>query len=457
MNMKKIRKILPRIALILVVLTVLTVAMTSCGSNTVVQSKGEEYWQKNEVNLTPSGNFIDVLLSYIGVFLNWITGIMPANSYILTLFVFAILLEIIMLPFAIKQQKNSIKQSMLRPKEMAIRKKYAGRNDQATMQKVNQEIQELYQKENFNPMSGCLQLLLQFPILIVLYWLVVDPIQYVCGGAKDVVNVLYDFINSNAAELGGKISSTNGSIEIFSRIKEYGVEAFAGIKDYCVNGEAVFAEIERIGGIPANFNVGPLNLGLTPSFDVSTVNGWLLLIPVLTFVVYFASMKINRKLQFQPTQNVDARQQACSNNMMDFTMPLMSVWMTFIVPGAVGVYWMFKSILGVLKQFIMSRVMPLPKFTEEDYKAAEKELAGKNQPKKIVKSERAGTVRSLHHIDDEDYDEAGNYCPKTPEPEVYEAEAEEKLADNKMTEGAQLKDESDKAEKKKKAKKEKKD
>jgi len=101
--------------------------------------------------------------------------------------------------------------------------------------------------------------------------------------------------------------------------------------------------------------------------------------------------------------------------------------------------------------------MPLPKFTEEDYKAAEKELAGKNQPKKIVKSERAGTVRSLHHIDDEDYDEAGNYCPKTPEPEVYEAEAEEKLADNKMTEGAQLKDESDKAEKKKKAKKEKKD
>lgn len=457
MNVKKIRKFLPRIALILAVLTVLAVAMTGCGSNTIVQPQGDEHWQKNEVNLAPSSNFIDVLLSYIGVFLNWITSIMPANSYILTLFVFAILLEIIMLPFAIKQQKNSIKQAMLRPKEMAIRKKYAGRNDQATMQKVNQEIQELYQKENFNPMSGCLQLLLQFPILIVLYWLVVDPIQYVCGGAKDVVNVLYDFINANAGELGGKISSTNGSIEIFSRIKEYGAEAFVGIKDYCQNGEAVFAEIERIGNIPANFNIGQLNLGLTPSFDVSTVNGWLLLIPVLTFVVYFASMKINRKLQFQPTQSVDARQQACSNNMMDFTMPLMSVWMTFIVPGAVGVYWMFKSIIGVAKQFIMSRVMPLPKFTEEDYRAAEKEMAGKNQPKKIVKSERAGTVRSLHHIDDEDYDEFGNYNPKTPEPEIYETVAEEKLADNKMTEGAQLKDESDKTEKKKKAKKDKKD
>ena len=447
MNKKTIRKIIPRIALLLVILVVLATAMTGCASNTAVSSKGDAHWAANEVGLTKSSSFIDVLLSYIGIFLNWITSIMPANSYILTLFVFAILLEILMLPFAIKQQKNSIKQAKLRPKEMAIRKRYAGRNDQATMQKLNQEIQELYRSENFNPMSGCFQLLLQFPILIVLYWLVVDPIQYVCGASKDLVNVLYDYINANQATLGGKISSTNGSIEIFSRIKEYGADAFAGIQSYCVNGEAVFEEIQRISEIPASFSIGPINLGLTPSFDFSTVNAWLLLLPVLTFVVYFASMKINRKLQFQPTQSVDERQQACSNNMMDFTMPLMSVWMTFIVPAAVGVYWVFKSILGVVKQFIMSRVMPLPKFTEEDYKAAEKELNGKNAPKKIVKSERAGTVRSLHHIDDEDYDEKGNYCPKVVETTATEKET--KIAKNGMTMGASLKDESDKATKEK--------
>ena len=163
-------------------------------------------------------------------------------------------------------------------------------------------------------------------------------------------------------------------------------------------------------------------------------------------------MKINRKLQFQPTQSVDARQQACSNNMMDFTMPLMSVWMTFLVPAIVGIYWIFKSIIGVGKQFIMSRVMPLPTFTEEDYKAAEKELYGKNPPKKITKSEKAGTVRSLHHIDDEDYDEKGNYCPKVVETEAVETVTEEKVADNDMTKGASLKDESDKSTKKKKKK-----
>jgi YidC/Oxa1 family membrane protein insertase len=187
-----------------------------------------------------------------------------------------------------------------------------------------------------------------------------------------------------------------------------------------------------------NFNIGPVNFGNIPAFDFSSADAWLLLVPVLTFLVYFFSIRINRRLTFQPNQAANDRQAACSNNMMDFTMPLMSVWMTFIVPAAVGVYWMFKSILGVLKQFIMSKVMPLPKFTEEDYKAAEKEMLGK-QPKKIQKSENAGKVRSLHHIDDEDYDEHGNYCPKAPEKEAEEEKTETKLPENNMTKGASLK------------------
>ncbi len=427
MNTKKIKKILPKIALILALLAVLAVFMTGCASNTIIQDtdKAPDKWTTEEIELAPSAGFLDVILSWIGKFLNLITQI-PPNSYIITLFIFGILLEFVMLPFGIKQQKNAIKQAMLRPKEMAIRKRYAGRNDQATQQKVTQEIQELYQKENYSPFSGCLPLLLQLPIIMVLYWLVVDPIQYVCGGSRELISVLYSYITASpdAGGLGEKLASTNGSIEIFSKIKELGVEAFAGIQDYCANGEAVYAEVQRIHDIPANFNVGPINLGLTPSFDFSTVNAWLLLIPVLTFAVYFTSMKINRKLTFQPAQNANASQQSCSNNVMDITMPLMSVWMTFIVPGAVGVYWMFKSVLGVIKQFIMSRVMPLPKFTEEDYKAAEREMNSR-QPKKIVKSENAGKVRSLHHIDDDDYDEKGNYCPKAPELEVIQDEQSE--------------------------------
>lgn len=462
MNMKKTKlgKLLPKIALMLAILTLLTVVFTGCGNNTAIDTtKTAEDWKDAEVGLAPSEGFIDKLLSYIGVFLGWITKIMPANSYILTLFVFAIILEIVMLPFSIKQQRNSIKQAMLRPKEQAIRKKYAGRNDQATQQKVTQEIQELYQQENYNPMSGCMPLLIQFPIIIVLYWIVVDPIQYVCGMSSELTNVLYSFITSPVADggLGVTLASKSGSIEILGMIKEHGAEYFSGITEFCKNGAEVFEAIKTIDTFPANFNVGPINFGLIPSFDFSTANAWLLLLPVLTFVIYFFSMKINRKLTFQPTQSADDRQQACSNNMMDITMPLMSVWMTFIVPAAVGVYWVFKSILGVIKQFIMSKAMPLPKFTEEDYKAAEKELFGK-QPKKIQKSENVGKVRSLHHIDDEDYDEKGNYVPKNPEPEKEpEEKAQKSLPENKMTEGTTLKDDSDKVQKARKLFKEKQD
>lgn len=449
MNKTKIRKLLPKLIILMAFVLMITFALSSCGSNTVIDtSKTAEDWKNTEVDLDPEKGFLDTLLSWIGVFLSWITKIMPANSYILTLFIFAIIMELVFIPFSIKQQKNSIRQAKLRPKEMAIRKKYAGRNDQATQQKVTQEIQELYQKENFNPMGGCLPLVFQLPVLIVLYWIVVDPLQYVLGMSKDLASVLHSFMTTATAEggLGLTLKSTNGSIEILSKIRELGPEAFRGIEDFCANGGEVFGKVEEIAAASPNFNIGPINFGLAPTFDFSSVNAWLLAIPVLTFVVYFFSMRLSRKFTFQPTQSADDRQQACSNNMMDITMPLMSVWMTFIVPGAVGVYWIFKSILSTVKQFVMSKVMPLPKFTEEDYKAAEREILGK-QPKKIQKSENAGKVRSLHHIDDEDYDEKGNYNPKPQqdlEESVVEEKKQEKLPENNMTEGATLKDDSDK-------------
>ena len=115
---------------------------------------------------------------------------------------------------------------------------------------------------------------------------------------------------------------------------------------------------------------------------------------------------------YQPATNdgVDARQQACSNSMMDVTMPAMSAFFTLAVPAVVGVYWAFRSWIGLLKSFIMSHIMPLPKFTEEDYKAAEREMAGRvkkkiNKESKTKSSDEVRAVRSLHYIDDEDFED----------------------------------------------------
>lgn len=354
------------------------------------------------VDLKASSGLFDSIQRGIGYFLNWLTTYLGFGSYIVGICVFAVLVEALMTPFAIKQQKNSIKQAKLRPKEMAIRKKYAGRNDQVTMQKVQKEIQEMYAKENFSPYSGCLPLLVQFPIIIILYNIIINPLVYVLGQSAGVSSAMSLFYSAPRAAggLGHAAVSAKSTIELLSG---GGIGQYEGIANFGLfsNGDKVWESIQSIKDLP-NFNIGPFDFGLAPSFQRFDI---LLLVPVLTFVVYFFSMKLTRKFSGQaPAAGATDRQTACSNTMMDIMMPAMSAIFTFMVPGIIGVYWMFRSVIGILKSFIMSKVMPLPTFTEADYKAAEKELAGKT-PKKVQKSERAGTVRSLHHIDDEDFED----------------------------------------------------
>ena len=380
---------------------------------------------------------MDFIYNAIGQFLGWLDS--WTGNYVLALFIFAIIVELLMLPFGIRQQQNSIKQAKLRPKEMAIRKKYAGRNDQPTQQKMAQEIQEMYQKEGYNPMGGCLPLLIQFPIIIILYNVVINPLRYIMGMSKEGVSALVEFAGT-AVDKGGLGMTVNkqNTIGLIHYIEEKGISAVEGIKAFfsgseTVNGEEVFAELETAfaGHVP-NFNLFGLNLGETPSLDKF---GWLWLIPLLTFGVYFASMKLTRKLTYQPTTANDP-QAGCSNKIMDFSMPLMSVWISFVVPAAIGVYWIFKSILSTLKQFIMSRVMPIPTFTEEDYKAAEKEMKGKAKGQSTRDYTPSGTKpRSLHYIDAEEDEQ-----PAPAEKKPANKKAETAKESNSLVEQAPLKD-----------------
>ena len=81
-------------------------------------------------------DFLARLLGYVMYGCSWLMG----NNYVLALLLFALAMQILLCPFGIKQQKNMVKQATLRPKEMAIKKKYAGRNDRATLQKMQNEI-----------------------------------------------------------------------------------------------------------------------------------------------------------------------------------------------------------------------------------------------------------------------------------------------------------------------------
>ena len=173
-------------------------------------------------------------------------------------------------------------------------------------------------------------------------------------------------------------------------ISEQGTGVFSGVEGFS-------DKIKDVSDLP-NLSVfgGAINLAETPSF---TAFNWLLLIPVLTFLAYFLSMKVTRKLSYQPI--TDDKAMGCSNKMMDIAMPLMSVFISFRVPAAIGVYWIFKCIVGMGKQAILKAAMPIPQFTEEDYKQAEKEMNVRAE--KAPKASSGRVVRSLHHIDDEDF------------------------------------------------------
>ena len=142
---------------------------------------------------------MDIIYKWIGTFLGWIDGLL--GNYLFALLVFALIVELLLLPFSLKQQKNSQRQARLRPKEMAIRKKYAGRNDQATQQKVTLEIQELYKQENFSPLAGCLPMLLQLPIILIIYQVVINPLEHVVQMSTASIETLKKFLESSS-EIG---------------------------------------------------------------------------------------------------------------------------------------------------------------------------------------------------------------------------------------------------------------
>jgi YidC/Oxa1 family membrane protein insertase len=112
--------------------------------------------------------------------------------------------------------------------------------------------------------------------------------------------------------------------------------------------------------------------------------------------------------------------------MMDWMMPLFSVYIAFVVPAAIGVYWIFKSLLGIVKQALIKITMPIPTFTEEDYKAAEREVGTAKPEKNVTRTKSGKVVRSLHHIDDEDFADTAEAGRKRRE--ALEAQAAQEAA-----------------------------
>jgi YidC/Oxa1 family membrane protein insertase len=232
-------------------------------------------------------------------------------------------------------------------------------------------------------MGGCLPLLIQLPIIFALYSIVTNPLRYICRLGDATIEQLKTIASSVT---GATDYTLTNNIKLLGDMQNMPYSNFANVEGFS---EEIYNNLPNL-----KMFGGAIDLGAKPVDDIWS---WLLLVPILTFLSYFLSMKINRKLTYQPAPADQAA--GCSNKVMDITMPLFSVFLAFTFPAALGVYWIFKSILGIGKQYLIKLAMPIPTFTEEDYKAAEAEMNVK--PERKGKSGRV--VRSLHHIDDEDF------------------------------------------------------
>ena len=136
--------------------------------------------------------------------------IISGNQYVLALFFFALIMQIVLFPLGIKQQKSSVNMAKMKPKEQIIREKYKGRNDRPTQMKMQQEIQDLYRNEGVSQLSGCLPLLIQLPLILILFGVVRYPLSY-CVAINDnaYVNKQYTTAATMLEEAKEKIAASD--------------------------------------------------------------------------------------------------------------------------------------------------------------------------------------------------------------------------------------------------------
>lgn len=389
-------------------------------------------------------NWLYDILGVMMSFFNTITG-----SYALALLLYALVFKIVFLPFSIKQQKNQIKLAQLTPKIELIKAKYKGRVDQASMQRQQEEIMEMQQKEGYSAFSGCLPLLIQLPIIMLLYAVIQNPLSYIANRTpvvddynahysdptyevpEEIVDAYGDAIykldenNVIVKDKDGNpvrvaINPIEALYQHFGITEAKEKNEIALINKIYTNTHASdgseipeqIAAIERLGidykSVP-DFRLFGVNLADTPSFTTPSV---LLIIPFLAAAASWLSMWLTRKFNNTGVVGSQDAQTQASMKMMDLIMPVMTIFIAFNFSGMLGLYWVYQSLLGLGQSFIISKAMPIPRFTEEELKEM------RRQQREVEKAARAAARttrhRSLHYIDEDDYDELPE-APKNDE------------------------------------------
>lgn len=264
------------------------------------------------------------------------------HNYGIAVMLYAVLVNLILLPFMAKSKKSMMRTTRLAPRLKALEKRYNG-----NQQQYQQAVAKLYKEEKINPMSGCLWMLIPYPILIALYNVIRKPLTAMMMLSEENVTELTKLLGYEAA--------TSGRASAYSQI---------GLADMIHNSwDKVISALGDFGGklIDLDYSFLGLNLGEQPTFRLWSVDWsnravWLpalglFMIPVISALMSWLSMVISTKT----TPQTDETTQRTNKSMM-YVMPLISLWICFSMPAALGVYWIFNSVLGIARDYSLTKV-----------------------------------------------------------------------------------------------------
>ena len=320
------------------------------------------------------GEFICKIFSWPLVKFYELTG-----SYGISIIFFALLVNLLMTPFMAKSKKSMMHTTLIQPRIQELQRRHEG-----NPQKLNQEMQKLYQEEGINPMSGCIWSLIPFPILIALYSVIRQPLTRMMFVAEEVVTTLQDFfVNQGWYTIPAK---TDAYVEI--KLADIAHQHWDEVQT------ALAGQVDGLMNV--DFGFLGLNLGQQPKWnfflrtDWSDASVWLpalglFLIPFISAFLSWASMKISN--MSNPPQAQNAQTEA-SMKSMTLMMPLMSIWICFVMPAAMGIYWIANSVFGIIRDFVLTKVFK----KQLDKEMAERDAA-RSQREKEIEAKRLETER----------------------------------------------------------------
>lgn len=295
------------------------------------------------------------------------------SNYGLSIIIFTVVIKLILLPLNVRSQKAMRKQQKVQPILAQLQEKY--KNDQ---EKLQREMMKLYKENNISKTGGCLPMLIQFPILIGLYQVIQKPLSYLFGVNwmdQAVINKVYALRDAMAPHIGNLATATEEQLANMSQIQlSNWASIINGTTDpWHINFDFLGLDLSQNPSIVADY-IMKLDFSSNPA-----VFG-LLLIPVLAVVSSVLTTKLTQKQSGQTNSaNQQANQMSKSMTMM---MPIMTAVFTFTLPAGMGVYWIISSVMQIVQQIVLNKV--LEKNDEEiEIKIPErKQLHGKKSKKR---------------------------------------------------------------------------